>query len=252
LHRSRRQPILYRLRDEMIKTQTNFNKTIKKNIQKDLTEYEKNPIYSGDWWDYLLEEGERVFESFIKTRKGHGKEYVSAIGFYFIDQMVDIEKFEDIFFETANDDVGWIRSSQIERDLIKQIPSLPRTTLYRLLNEMVEFEILQKRELVEKYERTSKAKQKKNTYYRLLLHEPIVVHFQLMERDELIKTAMYFRNGFLKFGELFLGAKEFFKYYGIDDVEQFLQSCLIPWKEYDGEELYRTNMFLSLEHEMAK
>jgi hypothetical protein len=234
----------------MIKTKCKSIDKIKKNSSKNTPEEGKNPKFSGDWWDYLLCEGARIFESFIKTRKGQGKEYVSAIGFYFIDKMVDIENFDDIFFETASDDVGWIRSSQIERDLIKQIPTMPRTTLYRLLNEMVEFEILQKKSLVENYKRTSNAKQKKNTYYRLLLHDPFVAHFQMMDRDELIKTAIYFRSGFLKFGELYLGAKEFFRYYGIDDIDNFLRSCLIPWKEYDGE-LYRANMFTSLEHEMT-
>lgn len=199
-------------------------------------------------WDATIPIFWEMTDRFIRSRKGHGKEYFEILAWYFMDEMYEMNiRWEDAFFETAREDTGWIRSSKLEHDLHGEIPH--RTTLFRLLADMVDAEILQKKVVVEKKSRSSNKKQKPNVYYRLLLHEPDVSHFHVMTHEELLPIAIKYYKGFKKYGELYLGAKEFLKSEGLDeeDPEEFLLDCLADWKQ-DGEDLYRINLNIDLEN----
>jgi len=208
----------------------------------DLNEAEKR------WhWDYVVFAFMELADQFIRSRKGSGKEYFEILAWYFMDEMYEMNiRPDDAFFETARDDTGWIRSSKIEHDLLREIPH--RTTLFRLLADMVDADILQKKVVVEKTSKSTDKKQKPSVYYRLLLHEPDEAHLQVMTYKELISAAKMYYKGFKKYGELYLGAKEYLKSDGFDekDIDEILLDQLSWWKKYDGKDLYRTNLRITL------
>jgi len=198
-------------------------------------------------WDYVVYPFMEMVDQFIRSRKGHGKEYFEIIAWYFMDEMYEMNiKPDDAFFETARDDTGWIRSSKIEHDLLGDIPH--RTTLFRVLADMVDADILQKKIVVEKTSRSTDKKQKPSVYYRLLLHDPDEAHFQVMTREELLSAAKINYKGFKKYGELYLGAREYLKIDGFEDdeIDKILLECLDYLKE-DGEDLYRVNLNVDLD-----
>ena len=201
-------------------------------------------------WDGIIPIFWDMMDKFIISRKGVGKQYFEILAWYFMDEIYEMNiQINDVFFETANDDAGWIRSSKIEHDLFDKNKIPHRTTLFRILADMVDADILQKRNIVEKTARSTKEKQKLSVYYRLLLHEPMSAHLQVMTHEELLRNALLYYKGFEKYGELYLAAKEMLKSEGLkdDEVDSFLKDYLLPWKEYDGEDLYRTNLRITLE-----
>lgn|GEM_PF-2247876 len=199
-------------------------------------------------WDGIIPLFIETVDRFSRSRKGPGKEYFEILAWYFMDEMYEMNlDMDDVCFETAKEDTGWIRSSKIEHDLIRVIPH--RTTIFRLLVDMVDADILQKRVVVEKSSRSANNKQKPSVYYRLLVHEPEVTHLQVMTHEELLQTAIVYYKGFKKYGELYLGAREYLKHNGFDEknIDDFLLDCLTPWKKYDGEDQYRTDLNITLE-----
>jgi hypothetical protein len=198
-------------------------------------------------WDSVIPLFYEMVDQFIRSRKGRGKEYFEILAHYFIDEMYEMNiRIDDVCFETASEDAGWIRSSKIEHDLLGEIPH--RTTLFRLLADMVDAEILQKKIVVEKLSRSSDKKQKPSVYYRLLLHESFVSHLHVMTHAELLPVAIKYYKGFKKYGELYLGAKEWAIAEGIaeEDIDVYLREWLLPWKE-DGDDLYRINLNIDLD-----
>ena len=198
-------------------------------------------------WDHVIFVYYEMVDQFNRSRKGSGKEYFTILADYFIDEMYEMDiQTKDLFFETAVEDTGWIRSSKIEHDLLGEIPH--RTTLFRLLADMVDAEILQKKIVVEKTSRSSGKKQKPSVYYRLLLHEPFVAHLQVMTHEELLPVAIQYYKGFRKYGELYLGAREYLKSKGFEDgnIDDFLLKCLAALREED-KDLYRINLSIDLE-----
>jgi hypothetical protein len=199
-------------------------------------------------WDHLIPSFEIMMGQFIRSRKGKGKEYFEILAWYFMDEMYDMNmKPSDAVWETARKNRGWIRSSKIEHDLSEAIPH--RTSLFRLLADMVDAEILQKKLIIEKKLRSSAKKKKASVYYRMLLHDPFTAHLQVMTHEELLPTAIAYYEGFKKYGELYLGARRYLKLDGFEDTEidEILLGCLDYRKEYEGEELYRINLNLDLD-----
>lgn len=198
-------------------------------------------------WDHIIYPFSDMTEKFTQSRKGRGKEYFGIITWYFMDEMYEMNiEIDDAYWESARDDKGWIKSSKIEHDLMGAIPH--RTTLFRLLADMVKAEILQKKVVVEKTSRSSDKKQKPSVYYRLLLHEPWISHLHVMTHDELLRAAIKYYKGFNKYGELYLGAREYLKLDGFhkDDIDDILMESLEYLKE-DGEDCYRANIAEDLE-----
>jgi hypothetical protein len=201
-------------------------------------------------WDRVITSFRFMVNKFIKSRKGVGKKNFEAIAWYFMDHMYEMNiSTDDAYFETAKYDIGWIRSSKIERDLRADIPN--RTTFFRLLADMVDAEILQKLDIVEKNSRSSAKKTKASVYYRLLLHEPEVAHLQVMTYEELLPAAIAYYKGFRKYGELYLGAREYLKSEGHnddgDDIDYFLLNNSPWWREYDEWDQYRIDLNIKLE-----
>ena len=198
-------------------------------------------------WDSAISCFMDMGEKFSRSRKGKGKEYFDTLAWYFMNEMYEMNlQIGDLFLGTAADDTGWIRSSKIEHDLAKDIPH--RTSLYRLLADMVEAEMLQKKVEIEKGPRSASSKKKGNVYYRMLLHEPTEAHFQLMTRDELLQETVKWYRAFKKYGELYLGAREGLKSTGIKDenIDDYLLEFFAPQREED-KGLYQINLNMALE-----
>ena len=199
-------------------------------------------------WDHLIPSFEIMMGQFIRSRKGKGKEYFEILAWYFMDEMYDMDmRPRDAVWMTARKNRGWIRSSKIEDDLSEVIPH--RTSLFRLLADMVDAKILQKKEVIEKKMRSSTTKKKPSVYYRMLLHDPLEAHLQVMTHEELLPVAITYHRGFKKYGELYLGAREYLKLDGYEDdeIDKVLLNCLLSWKKYDGADLYRTNLSITLD-----
>ena len=217
--------------------------------------HEKN----ADFMDDILRESHGVFAGFIKSRKGPGKEYAVSIERLLLGKLAESKKYEDCFFRTASDDVGWLRSSEIEHALKKQIPH--KTTLFRLLGDMVIAELVQQLNIYKPSSNSRGKSKKSNVYYRFLLHEPAVTHFQIMDREELLKSSILYYKAFRKYGELFLAAVEVFKSEGIvgpgrgiDETVLFLNNIIADRKKLEMEQsddtngsLFRLNLTRGLE-----
>lgn len=198
-------------------------------------------------WDILIPELEIMMGQFIQSRKGKGKKYFEILTWYFMDEMYEMDMMpDDAFWGTARKNRGWIRSSKIEHDLSELIPH--RTSLFRMLADMVDAQILQKKVVVEKKLRSSATKKKPSVFYRMLLHDPFETHLQVMSHEELLPLAIRYYKAFKKYGELYLGAREYLKTDGFEEeeIDKALLSCLNPRKKYEGKELYRINLNLDL------
>ena len=217
----------------------------------------KDPIEREKRKNWMLVDSfmDDVVANYIRSRKGHGKEYFTNLVFYFVQEMYEMNLDPyDIIYGTVNKELGWIRSNKIEHDAIKDKKNIHgfiphRTTLFRLLNDMVESKILQKKVIVEGYQRSSSNKQKANVYYRLLPPPVYEEHLQILSYEDLLPKAIRYYKAFKKYGELYLGARELLKFKdGIDDenIDQLFIDALLPWKENDEDyedslnlELYR-------------
>ena len=209
--------------------------------------------------DDILRESHGVFAGFIKSRKGPGKEYAVSIERLLLGKFAETKKYKDCFFKTASVEVGWLRSSEIEHALIGQIPH--KTTLFRLLGDMVTAELIQQRTTHKPSPIPCGKSQKDHVYYRFLLHEPEVIHFQIMDQEELLKSSILYYQAFKKYGELFLATVEVFKSEGIvgpdegiEETELFLKNIIadrkkleMKYSEDTNGSLFRLNLTRRLE-----
>jgi len=186
-------------------------------------------------WELFIRDYMDRIDRFNRSKKKHGKEHLKILAKYFVRKTYEMNiDTLDLHFESANEETGWIRSSIIEKDLVKNISN--RNTIFRLLADMVDSEFLQKRNVVVKSVRSSNMKKKPNVYYRLLIHEPLVSQLQIKTREELLTEAIKYYKAFRKYGELYLGAKEWLMMEGFaeKDVDPYLRDGLRSWKEYEG------------------
>jgi len=196
-------------------------------------------------WDYVLDGVTDTIDKFNRTRKGRGKDHATAIMEYFVNEWREMDiKPLDVYWITAQEEKGWIRSSQIEADLLgEEIPYSHRTTLFRLLDDLVKAEILQKKSVIEKTRRSSDKKQKTSVYYRMLVHEPNENHFQVMTREELLHSAIEYSKGYIKLRKLYMGAKEYLKSDGIEEKE--IDKMLLEFYDF-GKKKWEYDMFSRL------
>ena len=116
---------------------------------------------------------EPLTEYFIKTRKGKGKQYAIEI----------IECLE----ERSKDSDGWVQTKELYKRFVKtgSIPEGP--TLFRILTSLVSYKIVERKEEIVSYSRSSKHKKKKSVFYRLYPSIAILSHYSEEEKDTALK-----------------------------------------------------------------
>ena len=116
---------------------------------------------------------EDAFLRFCVNKTKRGTEFANII----IEYLFDLHNrifINDTFVDTLPEEKicmeeGWTRSCQIEKALFHSGKIPHRTTLFRLLNELTDYGILQKSEVIEQSSRSHSKKQKKSVYYRLVI-----------------------------------------------------------------------------------
>jgi hypothetical protein len=115
---------------------------------------------------------EPLTEYFIKTRKGKGKEYAKQI-------------FRCLEKRSCEGD-GWVQAREFVNFFVKN-QKIPQLTLFRILNDMISFKILEKIERIVPSSRSRADKKKKSVFYRLYPSIAILSHYSEEEQDHALK-----------------------------------------------------------------
>lgn len=116
---------------------------------------------------------EPLTDHFIKTRKGKGKLYTTEI----------LEFLEEKF----KDSDGWVQSKDLYHHFVKNGNIPEGTTLYRILDDLVFYKIVDKMGEVVSYSRSRDDKKKKSVFYRLNPSITALSHYSDDERNTALK-----------------------------------------------------------------
>ena len=117
---------------------------------------------------------------FLLTRKGDGKRRTQEI--------------LDFLRERVSINNGWVQARDLHENLVKgkKIPEGP--ALFRLLADLTKYQIIERREEIVPYSRSSPGKQKRSVFYRLSFLVDITQKLTSEERDRIehsMKTRMH-------------------------------------------------------------